>query len=334
MAGMLTGGFFGLRRRLGRLFDDDLPPTRTSRVFNSALAVLIVVNVAGIILESVDSVSERFGPELWWLEQVATTIFAIEYVLRAWACVEIHHGQFRDPVRGRLRYLRSFFALIDLASILPAVFGLLGAGDLRTLRLLRLLRMLKLTRHAMIFNMLWAVFREEARSIGAVLFILGLTLTISASLMYMIEGEAQPDGFSSIPAAMWWAIETLTTVGYGDLVPTTPAGKLVGGFVTIIGVVAVALFTSVITVSFMDQLRLRREALHHAARASLADDVLTAGELDAIEQLGSRLGLPPADVAEAIVGTAREMGSLATCPHCGGLLAYVPLGLSRAGEQA
>jgi voltage-gated potassium channel len=331
---MVTGALLALRRRLGRLFDDDLPPTRASHVFQIALATLIVVNVAGVILESVDSVSDRFGSELWWLEQVATAIFAVEYVLRAWACVDIHHGQYRQPVWGRLRYLRSFFALIDLVSILPAIFGLLGAGDLRTLRLLRLLRMLKLTRHAQIFNLLWSVFREEARSIGALLFILGLTLTISASVMYMIEGEAQPDGFSSIPAAMWWAIETLTTVGYGDLVPTTPLGKIVGGLVTIIGVVAVALFTSVVTVSFMDQLRVRREALQQAAKESLADGVLTAGELDAIDRLGHRLGLPPSDIAEAIVSQAREMGSLATCPHCGGLLAHVPLGLSRASEQA
>lgn len=331
---MVTRELRRLRRRLGRLFDDDLPPTRLTHVFQIALATLIAVNVAGVILESVDAVSDRFGAELWWLEQVATAIFAVEYVLRAWACVDFHHGRYRHPLWGRLRYLRSFFALIDLASILPAVLGLLGAGDLRTLRLLRLLRMLKLTRHAQIFNLLWAVFREEARSIGAVLFILGLTLTISASVMYMIEGEAQPDGFSSIPAAMWWALETLTTIGYGDLVPTTPLGKIIGGFVMIIGVVAVALFTSVITVSFMDQLRLRREALHEAAKASLADGVLTLGELDAIEQLGQRLGLPPADIHEAIVGTARDLGSLATCPHCGGLLAHVPLGLSRASERA
>ena len=331
---MLAGGLLGLRHRLGRLFDDDLPPTRVTHVFNITLATLIVVNVSGVILESVDSINERFGAALWWLEQVSTTFFVVEYLARAWACVEIHHGQYQHPLWGRLRYLRSFFALIDLAAILPAILGMLGAGDLRTLRLLRLLRMLKLTRHAHIFALIWAVFREEARSIGALLFILGLTLTISASLMYMIEGEAQPDGFSSIPAAMWWAIETLTTVGYGDLVPTTVLGKILGGAVTVIGVSAVALFTSVITVSFMDQLRLRREALQEAAKESLADGVLTAGELDAIKELGSRLGLPPADVAEAIIGTAREMGSLAACPHCGGLLAHVPLGLSRAREEA
>src|ERR1700761_8577088 len=106
---MVTGGRPRLRRRLGRLFDDDLPPTRATHVFQMALATLIVVNVAGVILESVDAGSNRVGVELWWLEQVATILFAIEYVLRAWACVEIHHGEYRHPVWGRLRYLRSFF---------------------------------------------------------------------------------------------------------------------------------------------------------------------------------------------------------------------------------
>jgi voltage-gated potassium channel len=329
---MLTGRLLATRRRLGRLFDDDLPPTRATRVFHVALAVVIIVNVSGVILESVESLNQRFGVVLWWLEQIATALFAIEYLLRAWTCVEIHHGQFRHPLWGRLRYLRGFFALIDLVSILPAIVGLLGAGDLRTLRLLRLLRMLKLTRHATIFNLLWAVFRDEARSIGAVLFILALTLTISASMMYMIEGEAQPDGFSSIPAAMWWAVETLTTVGYGDLVPVTVFGKMIGGVVTIIGVAAVALFTSLITASFLDQVRLRREALHDAVEAQLADGSLRPGEYEGIEQYGERLGLPGSDAAKTIADTAREIAGLATCPHCGALLTN-GLGLSEASDQ-
>jgi voltage-gated potassium channel len=324
---MPEGGFTATRQRLGRLFDDDLPPTRATRIFHVALATLIVANVAGIVLESVDSFSARFGAELWWLEQVATAIFTVEYVLRAWACVEIHHGEYRHPLWGRLRYLRSFFALIDLISILPAILGLLGAGDLRTLRLLRLLRMLKLTRHAHIFALLWAVFREEARSIGAVLFILLLTLTISASLMYMIEGEAQPEGFSSIPAAMWWAIETLTTVGYGDLVPVTVFGKIIGGVVTIIGVVAVALFTSLITVSFIDQLHLRREALRTVVEARLDDSMLTVSAVTEIEEVGNRLGLSGSETAEALDGGAGGPGPLAmlaaTCPHCGAALTGV-----------
>jgi voltage-gated potassium channel len=216
--------------------------------------------------------------------------------------------------------MRSFFALVDLVAVLPAILGVLGAGDLRTLRLLRLLRMLKLTRHATIFNLLWAVFREEARSIGAVLFILLLTLTISASIMYMIEGEAQPQGFSSIPAAMWWAVETLTTVGYGDLVPVTVFGKIMGGVVAIVGVAALALFTSLITVSFLDQLRLRRAALRSVVAAQFPGGSLSAGEIKAMEELGERLGLPEVEAVEVVEGSAHDRGEMAICPHCGGVL--------------
>jgi voltage-gated potassium channel len=167
------------------------------------------------------------------------------------------------------------------------------------------------------------VFREEARSIGAVLFILLLTLTISASMMYMIEGEAQPEGFSSIPAAMWWAVETLTTVGYGDLVPITVFGKIMGGVVAIVGVAALALFTSLITVSFLDQLRLRRAVLRNVVEAQLADGTLSPDEFETIENLGERLGLPDADAAETVEDAARGLAAFATCPHCGGLLGGV-----------
>lgn len=317
---MLLSALAAERRRLAHLLDDDLPPTLGSRIFNTALAVLIMVNVSGVILESVESFEHRFGAELWWIEQIATAFFAVEYVLRVWAAIDLQNPRYRHPLWGRLRYLRSFSAVVDLVAVLPAILGMLGAGDLRTLRLLRLLRMLKLTRHATIFNLLWAVYREEARSIGAVLFILLLTLTISASMMYMIEGEAQPEGFSSIPAAMWWAVETLTTVGYGDLVPRTAFGKLVGGVVAIVGVAALALFTSLVTVSFIDQLRLRREALRQAVETRLAGGALSAGEIEAMEEFGERMGLPEAEAIEVVEDTARDRAGMATCPHCGGVL--------------
>jgi voltage-gated potassium channel len=316
---MLRTALLAERRRLARLFDDDLPPTNAARLFQAALAVLILVNVSGVILESVEVLDRRFGAEFWWIEQIATAFFAGEYLLRVWAVVDFQNPRYHHPVWGRLRYMRSFFALVDLVAVLPAILGMLGAGDLRTLRLLRLLRMLKLTRHATIFNLLWAVFREEARSLGAVLFILILTLTISASMMYMIEGEAQPEAFSSIPAAMWWAVETLTTVGYGDLVPTTPLGKIMGGIVSVVGVAALALFTSLITVSFLDQLRLRREMLREAVETRLVEG------REAIEELGDRLGLTPSETAETLLSPPP------VCPHCGGALASaIGAGLSEA----
>jgi voltage-gated potassium channel len=247
------------RQRLVLLFDDDAQQNRITQYFNSALALLIVVNVGAVILESVEPIRAGHPFVFVTLEHIATAIFAVEYALRIWTAVALHSGRFRGPFYGRLRYALSFFALVDLVAILPAVLGLLGAGDLRVLRLLRFLRMLKLTRHSTIFALIWAVLRQEARAIGALLFILCLTVTISGALMYMIEGDEQPATFNSIPAAMWWAIETLTTVGYGDMVPVTAGGRMLGGLVAIVGIGTLALFSGLITVGFLDQLRIRRE---------------------------------------------------------------------------
>ena len=259
---MAESGFGGLRRHLAAIFDDDALHTHQAmrHIFNAALAVLIIVNVAAIILESVESIEARYTRAFAALEQAATAIFTVEYLLRVWTAVDLHSGAYRRPFSGRLRYMRSFFAIVDLVSILPAVLGLLGAGDLRVLRLLRLFRMLKLTRHSPVFSLLWDVLKEEAHAIAALLFIISLTLTISGALMYMLESARQPDVFSSIPAAMWWAIETLTTVGYGDMVPETVAGKMLGGAISVVGIGTLALFSGLITVSFLDQLRRRRDA--------------------------------------------------------------------------
>jgi voltage-gated potassium channel len=272
---MAASSITALRRRLAVIFDDEAPHTHQAaaarRMFNAALAVLIVVNVAAIVLESVESIDERYLGLFGEIERIATAIFTAEYLLRVWTAVDVHHGAFRDPLFGRLRYMRGFFPIIDLISILPAALGLFGAGDLRVLRLLRLLRMLKLTRHSAVFSLLWAVLREEAHTIGAIIFIISLTVTVSGALMYMIEGGDQPTVFTSIPASMWWAIETLTTVGYGDMVPETTAGKTLGGIISVVGIGTLALFSGLITASFLDQLKLRRESArqHRLVDASL-----------------------------------------------------------------
>jgi voltage-gated potassium channel len=269
---MLATGMISLRRRLSRLFDDDAPQTRGMHVFNWLLAGLIIVNVSAVIIESAEPIHARYVVIFDLIEHVATAIFAVEYVLRVWTAVDLHNARYGQPFWGRLAYMRGFFPLIDLIAVLPAVLGLFGAGDLRVLRLLRLLRMLKLTRHSAVFGLLWSVLREEARAIAALVFVLCLTLTVSGALMYMIEGGDQPTVFTSIPAAMWWAIETLTTVGYGDMVPETTAGKMLGGVISVVGVGTLALFSGLITASFLDQLKLRRESArqHRLVEASLS----------------------------------------------------------------
>jgi voltage-gated potassium channel len=248
-----------LRTRLATIFEDEEPRGRSTRIFNTLLALLIIINVAAIVLETVEPIKRDFAGAFEALEHVATVIFAVEYVLRVWASVDARRAPYGHWLWGRLRYMRSFFALVDLISVLPAVIGMFGAADLRVLRLMRLLRMLKLVRHSTTFGLLWSVLREEVRSITALLFILVLTVTISGALMYHIEGQEQPAVFASIPAAMWWAIETLTTVGYGDMVPTTLAGRMLGGVVSIVGIGTLALFSGLITIGFLDQLKLHRE---------------------------------------------------------------------------
>ncbi len=238
------------------------------------------------------------------IEQLATAVFVVEYGLRAWTAVDRVSGAFRHPFWGRIKYLHGFFALVDLVAILPALLGLLGALDLRVLRLLRLLRMLKLTRHSTIFSLIWAVIREEAEAIGALVFVLCLILTLSGSLMYMIEGEAQPEVFNSIPVAMWWAVETLTTVGYGDMVPVTVIGRVLGTVVSVVGILTFAMFSGLITVGFMEQVK-RRRARYGLVGRRITDGAPTDGEIKVAAQKGARLGFGESEVV-ATIAEARE----------------------------
>jgi len=301
-----------LRKRLAAIFEDDDPREKWTRLFNWALAILIVANVSGIVLESVEPIRRQFSTELNAFEHVATAVFAVEYLLRVWASVDFHNALYHSAFWGRLRYMVSFFALVDLVAVLPAILGVFGAADLRVLRLLRLLRMLKLVRHSTTFGVLGAVLREEARSIGSLLFILLLTIAISGSLMYLLEADEQPAVFSSIPAAMWWAIETLTTVGYGDMVPTTLAGRLLGGVVSIVGIGTLALFSGLITVGFLDQLKIHRERIAAMHMPDAPGSAMLTGGAPAHHD-----ALRLAEPRPAALGADVTAPSHRVCPHCG-----------------
>lgn len=301
-----------LRWRLSRWFDDDPSHTnKAAQLFNLLLAILIVTNVIAVVLETVEPIRTRHSTAFFLAEHLATAAFSVEYVVRLWTVVDLRGGQYAHPVWGRLRYMRSFFALVDLVAVLPALIGLLGADDLRVFRLLRLLRMIKLTRHSRVFNLLWSVFREEAPTIGALVFILMLTLTVSGALAYMLEGEEQPVIFNSIPAAMWWAIETLTTVGYGDMVPVTAAGKILGGIVSIIGIGTLALFSGVITVGFLDQLRIIRENQQRDLPAAVS---VNGKDVTALIKTDGVIAVAAVEVEKRAAVTTV---SIEVCPCCG-----------------
>jgi voltage-gated potassium channel len=202
------------------------------------------------------------------------------------------------------------------------------------LRLLRLLRMLKLVRHSTTFGLLFAVLREEAQSVTALLFVLLLTVTISGSLMFMIEGAEQPGVFFSIPVAMWWAIETLTTVGYGDIVPITVAGRIVGGCVSIIGIGTLALFSGLITVGFLDQLKMQRER-HARVSVAVSEKTIsiTQSYHERIGDVRDLADLPPAAPLRAVERGQPVPVTPGVCPHCGAALSASHAARDARGER-
>jgi voltage-gated potassium channel len=227
----------GWRGRLHEvIFEADTP---AGKAFDLAVIGAILLSVAVVMLESVSSIRARYGHELYILEWVFTILFSVEYLLRVIA------------VRSPLRYMGSFFGVVDLLAVLPTYISLIVPGShylltIRILRLLRIFRILKLTHYLTEAGVITSALRASRRKI--LVFLLGvLTLaTIVGTLIYVVEGEKH--GFTDIPTSIYWAIVTLTTVGYGDLSPQTPAGKFLASIVMIMGYGIIAVPTGIVTV--------------------------------------------------------------------------------------
>ncbi|MBO9451674.1 ion transporter [Tropicibacter sp. R16_0] len=250
-----------------------------------ALIVLISLNVGAVILETVASIYAQWHFALNLFEGISLTVFIAEYAARLWVAPE------NPNYKSRLAWVRSPLALIDLLAILPTLLYLIFPMDLRLLRTFRMLRLLKLTRYSPALGMLFAVFEEEAGAFFAGFFILMLMLIFAASGAWIAEHNAQPDAFGSIPAAMWWAMATLTTVGYGDVTPITVAGKVFGALITVIGIGMAALPAGIIASGLNDQLHRRRAKLERQFRVALEDGNICEADEKDIETLRKQLGL-------------------------------------------
>ncbi|MDZ7896805.1 MAG: ion transporter [Arcicella sp.] len=226
---------------------------------NISLTVIIFLNTLSIILHSVPSIRQDYEQFFHEFEIFSVAIFSIEYILRLWSCVE--NETYKHPIKGRLRFVFSVWGLIDLLAILP-FFASLFTKDLGFIRILRLLRMLRLFRISRYFHALIVIQRvvkdKREELVLSMVFIIFM-LIISSSLVYYVEHEVQPKAFSSIPEAMWWGVNAMTTVGYGDLKPITPFGKLLGGLIAILGVSLFALPTGILASGFAEQIREQSE---------------------------------------------------------------------------
>lgn len=233
---------------------------RVGRAVDIGLIVLILLNVLAVTLESVVEIEAVMDPYFGALEAVSVLVFAVEYLLRVWASIEHPDADSNAPVLTRLKYMVSPMALVDLAAFLPSLLALVGlppGADWRVLRVLRMIRILKLTRYSIAMQSIAAAIHNERRTMLAGLVLVAIALHLSAAAVYLAEREVQPELFGSIPQAMWWAVATLTTVGYGDAVPITMAGRIVGAVVMISGIGLFVLWTGLFASSFADELRRR-----------------------------------------------------------------------------
>lgn len=311
--------WFLVRARVASILDVPEKGDRVSRYFDICLIALIVVNVVAVTLESVDSLQARWSDVFHAIESVSLVLFSIEYLLRVWSIVDNRwRSEYRHPLWGRLRFMRSPMAIIDLLAIAPFWLSMFFPMDLRFLRVIRLLRVLKLTRYSAAMNLLFEVVREEARVIGAAMFTLFLMLIFVASATYLAETEAQPAAFANIPQAMWWAIITVTTVGYGDVVPITPLGKVFGSVLGLIGVGMVALPAGILASGFSDALSRRRHSLQREYRRAIQDGVVDLEERSRLKSHALAISLSEDDVDDLLDQGASQTGAAPQrCPHCG-----------------
>lgn len=251
-----------LRRNLYRILETSAGQRRgISLVFNLLLISIITLNAIAIVLHTVPDYNQQYSQLFAQFEVFSVIFFTIEYVLRIWVCVE--NDRYRHWFWGRLRYVVSAGALIDFLAIFPFYFTLF-ATDLATVRILRLFRIFRLfriSRYSHAFRVIQRVIDDKKEELILSLVFVVFMLIIVSSVMYYVEHPAQPQVFSSIPATMWWGVSAMTTVGYGDMHPITPLGKLLGGIAAILGILLFALPTGIVTSGFLEQLRTNRTGL-------------------------------------------------------------------------
>ena len=295
------------QRRIHEILEKGQVGDRLSLNCDIFLSILIVVNLIAVCLETIDSLFAAYKPIFIAVELVSVSIFSVEYGLRIWSRPAAPDEYGKTATGKRLGYIFSFTGIIDLLAILPSILPLLLGGiDLRWLRILRLMRLLKFSHYSSALEDLFSAVRHEWRSFVATLYLLILAIFISSSLIYVFEHNVQPEHFASIPDAMWWTVVTLTTVGYGDIVPMTVAGKLVATLTALMGVCVVALLTGIVATSFTNQVSMRRNQLEAEINSALSDGVISSSEHEKIEDLRQKLNISEQDARAITSYLSRE----------------------------
>jgi len=246
-----------LRRRVYQVLEQGPVGDRTSKAVDRFLVLLILVNLIAVALESIPRYEAEYGAIFAAIEFFSLLIFTVEYGLRLWTAVEHGPHQHLSARRARLRYAMSPAGLIDLIAVLPFWFAMVIPGDLRVVLVFRMVRFFKFARYSPAMRSLLDVLYNERRALfGCLVIALGTGL-VAASLMHLAEASVQPTKLGTIPEAFWWAIVTIGTIGYGDVVPVTPLGKLIATCTIFAGLVLMALPVGIIATAFAEQIQRR-----------------------------------------------------------------------------
>ncbi len=281
-----------IRKRLWQILEKGNETDRASVYTDIFLITLIILNIIAVILETVDSIYSAYSFYFIIFERSSTFIFLVEYILRVWVSIEdINKKNKISNFLIRVKYIGSWPAIIDLLAVLSGLLPMIFEIDLRILRALRMLRLLKFSRYFKVMNLLLGVLKEERQSFLAAMFLLTIAMLIASTGIYIFEKDAQPDKFGSIPEAMWWAVATLTTVGYGDVTPITAMGKIFGALITIIGIGTVALPSGILASGFSDQLKRRKNTYEKELSIAMQDGIITKKERVKLEKIAGDMNL-------------------------------------------
>lgn len=246
---------------------------RFGRMIDWLIMSLILANVFAVILGTVDSIRAEYASFFLYFELLSVGVFTIEYLARVVFCTT--RTEYAHPVFGRLKFMGTPYLIVDLLAILPFYLGffIFDLRFLRALRLFRFFRLFKLTRYSQSIRTFTTVIRRKKEDLVVTMTVTSILLLASSSLMYFVEHAAQPEKFSSIPAALWWGVATLTTVGYGDVYPITPLGKFLGAIIAALGVGLFALPASILASGFIENARREVTRCPHCEE-ELDDEVL------------------------------------------------------------
>jgi voltage-gated potassium channel len=244
-----------IKEKIFRIIEKAEKNDKASKFFDSFLIILIILNIISIILESFNSLSITYHNFFKIFEIFSVIIFSIEYLLRLFTS-DLKYPNV-SKMQATIKYIFSMMAVFDLFAILPFYLPMIIPIDLRFLRILRLtriLRIMKIQRYNNSLSLIANVIRRKKSDIIVTLFITFLLLLLSSSIMYYVETKSQPESFPNIIASFWWAIATLTRVGYGDVFPVTVLGKILSGIIALLGIGIVALPTGIISSGFIELL--------------------------------------------------------------------------------